>query len=209
MSFLPPFSDGKKCLEFPLFVPFYLGVFSQLNFASVNICHLTFVIHHCDCLCDTFQRPFGNLSIDMLVSASTLQNFIFPLQKLFAKIFLTNITLVLNYLTSVSLWYDYSFLYDLFFIHPEASIGILEESLFEFSEHPSISIPIFGRLPSKTSILESYSSTFAGLLGVWKTTHLERFMSILDVKKKACLRNFRQVQRCAHAIICLIWRSVN
>ena len=44
----------------------------------------------------------------------------------------------------------------------------------------------------------------AGLLGVRKTTRLERFMSILDMQKKACRRYFKCVQGCAHAITCLI-----
>ena len=43
--------------------------------------------------------------------------------------FLTNTILVLIYLTPVSLFYNYSFLYDLFFIHPEASIGVLEKKV--------------------------------------------------------------------------------
>ena len=38
--------------------------------------------------------------------------------------------------------------------------------------------------------------------------HLEMFMSIFDVQKKAYLRNFRHVQRCAHVITCLIWWSL-
>ena len=39
------------------------------------------------------------------------------------------------------------------------------------------------------------SSTSAGLLGVRKTIRPERFMSVLDVQKKTCLRNFRHVRR--------------
>ena len=39
------------------------------------------------------------------------------------------------------------------------------------------------------------SSTSAGLLGVRKTIRPERLMSVLDVQKKTCLRNFRHVRR--------------
>ena len=53
---------------------------------------------------------------------------------------MTNITLVLIYLAQASLCYNFSFLYDPFIIHPEASIGVLEKRLFEFLDHTSISI---------------------------------------------------------------------
>ena len=69
-----------------------------------------------------------------------------------------NTTLVLNYLVPVSLCYNYSFFYDLFFIHPEASVGVLEKRLFEFLEHASISITkkkvlmkVLGNFPVKHS----------------------------------------------------------
>ena len=39
---------------------------------------------------------------------------------------------LLSLILGVFLWY--------FFIHPEASVGVLEKMLFEFVEHPSISI---------------------------------------------------------------------
>ena len=100
----------------------------------------------------------------------------------------------------------------LFFkIHSEASIGVLVKRLFEFLDQPSISISKnsfsenFGKLSSENihfGVL--YSSTFTGLLGVGKTTYLERFISILEVQKKVFLRNFRWVLRCAHAFRWLI-----
>ena len=49
------------------------------------------------------------------------------------------------------------------------------------------------------------SSTFAGLLGVRKTTRPERFMSVLDVQRKACLWNFKYVQRCAYGEAWIIY----
>ena len=86
----------------------YLDVFSitQFNFGNYLSFLLTFVPHHCDCLFDTFKRPFGNLGIHILVSASTLQKFIFPLQSFlkkqyiygqynfYAQLFSTSITLL-------------------------------------------------------------------------------------------------------------------
>ena len=91
---------------FELFV--YLDVFSITQFYFDNYLSflLTFVPHHCDCLFDTFWRPLGNLDIDMLVSASALQNFIFPWQiflkkqyiydqyNFYAQLFGTSITLL-------------------------------------------------------------------------------------------------------------------
>ena len=56
------------------------------------------------------------------------------------KTFMTNTALVLIYLAPVSLCYNHLFLYDLFFFHPQRSMGVLEKSFFEFLEHPSISI---------------------------------------------------------------------
>ena len=53
---------------------------------------------------------------------------------------MTNTTLVLNYLVAGSLCYNHPFFYNHFFIHPEASIGVLEKRLLKFLEHPSISI---------------------------------------------------------------------
>ena len=53
---------------------------------------------------------------------------------------MTNATLVLNYLVAGSLCYNHPFLYNHFFIHPEASIDVLEKRLLKFLEHPSISI---------------------------------------------------------------------
>ena len=53
---------------------------------------------------------------------------------------MTSATLVLNYLAPVSPCCNYPFLYDLFFIHPEASIGALGKRLFDFLEHPFITI---------------------------------------------------------------------
>ena len=45
---------------------------------------------------------------------------------------MTNTFLVLNYLAPVSFRYNYLFLYYLFFIYLEASIGVLEKRLFQF-----------------------------------------------------------------------------
>ena len=74
---------------------------------------------------------------------------------------MTNATLVLNYLAPVSLCYNFSFLYYILFIHPGASIGVLEKDCLNFR----ITHPLafqkkksfgenFGKLSSKTSILE-------------------------------------------------------
>ena len=43
------------------------------------------------------------------------------------------------------------------------------------------------------------SSSFADHLSVRKTTNLKRYMSVLDVQKKAYLRNFGHVQRCVYS----------
>ena len=56
------------------------------------------------------------------------------------KTFLSNATLVLIYLAPISLCCNYSFFYNLFFIHPRAFIGVLEKMVLEFLEHTSISI---------------------------------------------------------------------
>ena len=55
------------------------------------------------------------------------------------KIFLSNTALVLIYLAPISLCCNYSFFYNLFFIHPRVFIGVLEKRLIEFLEHTSIS----------------------------------------------------------------------
>ena len=131
------------------------------------------------------------------------------------KIFLKkNKTLPIQILQSI-IWHQYRLStinhFHFLFIHSEASIGVLVKRLFEFLDQPSISISKnsfsenFGKLSSENihfGVL--YSSTFTGLLGVGKTTYLERFISILEVQKKVCLRNFRQVLRCAHAFRWLI-----
>ena len=128
---------------------------------------------------------------------------------------MANTTHMLNYLAPVSLCYNYSFLYDLLFIHPEASIGIVKERFLEYLEYLSISISKkqlklkFWETSQKDNHGVLHSSTFADLLGELKTTLLERFMLNLDVPRKACRRNFNPVQNYAHAITCFIWRSLN
>ena len=54
----------------------YLKVFFDEYLSFI----LTFVLHYCDSLCDTFYRPFGNLYIDILTLASTAK-FYFSLAK--------------------------------------------------------------------------------------------------------------------------------
>ena len=77
-------------------------------------------------------KAIGNLGIDILVSASTQQNFIFPLQKFFEKIkHMINTILVLNYLTPVSLCYSYLFLYDLSFHTSRGIFWFFEKRLIE------------------------------------------------------------------------------
>ena len=68
-------------------------------------------------------------------------------------------TIPLVYLVPVSLCYNYSFLYDLLFIHSLASTGFPETRLFEVLEHPFISISkniavmnILGNFPVKSFI---------------------------------------------------------
>lgn len=58
----------------------------------------------------------------------------------------------------------------------------------------------FGKLSSETSILQSFIQVYFGCMRMRKTTSYERLMSVLNMRKKACLRNFRHVQRCARAI---------
>ena len=86
-----------------------------------------------------------------------------------------------------------------------------EKGLFEFSEYSSISISKKNscnedivKFPKNIHFGGLNSSIYAGLLGARKTTRLERFMPIIDVQKQECLRYFRHVQKCAHAIACLI-----
>ena len=73
---------------------------------------LTFAPHYCDCLCDTFWRPFenqGSISISIssyiLVSASTLQNCLFLLQNFFEK---TKHLRMIQLLYSI-IWQQYQF----------------------------------------------------------------------------------------------------
>ena len=98
---------------------------------------------------------------------------------------MTNTTLVLIYLAPVSLCYNYSFLYDFLFIHPNASISFVENRLFEFLVYPSINV---SKKYLRWKLLEIsqkniyfgllHSSTFASLLDVRKSTRLERSMSV-------------------------------
>ena len=53
---------------------------------------------------------------------------------------MTNATLVLIYLAPVSLCNNYSFIYDLLFIYPEATTSLVEKRLLEFLVYSSISI---------------------------------------------------------------------
>ena len=122
---------------------------------------------------------------------------------------MTNTTLVLICLAPVSLWYSYLFLYDFFmiFFHElEAAIGVVEKRFFGFLEYSSISISK-KELQWKVGVLNP--NTFAGLLGLWKTTRLKGFISVLYMQKKAFQRNFRRVRRYARAIACFTWQSLN
>ena len=74
---------------------------------------------------------------------------------------MSDITLELIYLAPVSLCYKYPFFYNIFLIHTEASICVLEKTLFKFLEHSLAFQKIFfnehfGKLPSKTLVLESF-----------------------------------------------------
>ena len=120
-----------------------------------------------------------------------------------------NTTLVFIYLAAVSLCYNNSFLHALLFIHPEISIGIVEKRLFEFLEYSFEKIVAMEISYKSIHFGVLNSSTFASLQGVRKTTRLERFMSVLDVQKKACLISFRREQSYAHVIACFIWRRLN
>ena len=129
---------------------------------------------------------------------------------------MTNATLALIYLAPVSLCNNYSFIYDLLFIHPEATTSLVEKRLLEFLVYSSISIMKkllqwkLCETPPKniySGVLDS--STSADLLGMPKTYLLDRFMFVLYVQKKACLKNYSHVQRCAHPITCFICRSLN
>ena len=117
---------------------------------------------------------------------------------------------MLIYLTPISICYKHSFIYDLLFVHPEGTIDDVEKSTHPLTFRKNRCNENFAKIPKKIILFGVLnSSTFAGLLGMRKTIRIERFMSVLDVKRKACLRNFRHVQRCAHAIACFIWRSLN
>ena len=108
-------------------------VFLFRCFFSKSICFneyqsfiLTFVPYYCDCLWK-YMHWHVNISFNTA-------KFNFSLTVLFLKnkIFMTNTFLVLNYLAPVSFRYNYLFLYYLFFIYLEASIGVLEKRLFQF-----------------------------------------------------------------------------
>ena len=106
---------------------------------------------------------------------------------------------MLIYLAPISLYYKQSFIYDLLFIHPEATISVVEKITDPLGFRKNSCNEHLGKIPKKpTHFGVLNSSTFAGLLGVRKTSRLERFMYVLDVKRKACLGNFRHVQRCAY-----------
>ena len=67
---------------------------------------------------------------------------------------MTDITLELIYLAPVSLCYKYPFFYNIFLIHTEASICVLEKTLFKFLEHSLafqkiFSMNILGSFPVK------------------------------------------------------------
>ena len=72
-----------------------------------------------------------------------------------------NTTFVLIYLAPVSLLYNYSFLYDLLFNHPETNIGVAEKVYSNFWSPHTLAFrknscnENFAKLPKKTSILES------------------------------------------------------
>ena len=93
---------------------------------------LTFVPHYCDCMQHILKTISKSRHLHLSISIDTAKFYI-SLTKVFwkNKIFITNRTLVLNYL---ALCYNYSFLYGLFFIHPDASIGVIEKRLFEYLE---------------------------------------------------------------------------
>ena len=109
----------------------------------------------------------------------------------------------------ISLYYKPSFIYDLLSIHPEATISVVEKITDPLGFRKNSCNEHLGKIPKKpTHFGVLNSSTFAGLLGVRKTSRLERFMYVLDVKRKACLRNFRHVQRCAYPEYALFWSDI-
>ena len=95
------------------------------------------------------------------------------------KIFLKkNKTLPIQILQSI-IWHQYRLStinhFHFLFIHSEASIGVLVKRLFEFLDHPSISISKksfsknFANLSNETFILESFSQVDLPAFQVWET----------------------------------------
>ena len=187
------------------------NLFGKISVISFNFCAILlrlFVQYILKTIWKYWHWQFG-------ISINTAK-FYFSLTKTFRKIKHYQCNYCVIYLAPVSLCYKFSFIYDLLFIHPEATIGALEKVLFEFLEYSSISIT---KKYLKLKFCETsqkniyfgvpYWRKFAYVLGVQKTTRLKRFISVLGVRKKACLRNVRRGQRCAHVITCFMWQSLN
>ena len=94
--------------------------------------------------------------------------------------------------------------------HQHCKILFFPYSFFYFEKIQHLwPMQLFGSF-IKASILKYLIQVhFANLLGIRKTTCLKRFMSVLDKQKKACLKDFRHVQKCAHEIACLMWKCLN
>lgn len=75
-----------------------------------------------------------HISIAKLLFFSNI--FFFWNNRIFMSIYMSIIFLVLSYLATVSLCYNYPSLYDFLFIHSEVSVSVLEKSMFKFSERP-------------------------------------------------------------------------
>lgn len=148
--------------------------------------------YYFDCLRNTFKSPFGNPAIAILVPTSTLQKFNFSSQNFFEKIkCFWPIQLVRSFI-----WHQYHFLQELISprssFHPSRGIHwyCTKKWCLNFcSTHPlafwkNSFDENFGKLSSKIIGLLN-AGTFAYLLGLRKNTRLERFMSVVDVQKKA------------------------
>ena len=108
---------------------------------------------------------------------------------------------------SISLWYNYSFLYNILPIHSKASIGVLDKWMFWiFLETPvhqhfgkNSRSKYFWQLPSKTSILESFLNTLGSFS---KSCPEQLFCREPASVKKNCtafiisgiFRNFKNIQ---------------
>ena len=118
----------------------YLDVFLWLNFVWMSICHLFQLL--CHIIVIVYATHFrGHSEISAL--ASWYQHWHWKIlfsSYIFFKKNKIWPTQLLSSFAPVSLCYNYSFLYDLLFIHPNASISFVENRLFECLVYPSINV---------------------------------------------------------------------